>query len=162
MASFDQHNRESQQKPGIIQKILNLLSITMPKPKSRSHKRSQSKSHSAKAKTSSHSQAQAKHVQSQPVHHKKSAHTSEHKAEHRAEHKETSKANHKEAHKAKSASRRRRPKHHAATKQVTHATAKTDHALQNPKDVIPHESHQSPDPAHSPGHRKVHIEKDLH
>lgn len=193
MASFDQHNRESQHKPGIIQKILNLLSITMPKSKSSSSsrfqsiQRSQNKSQPVKAKASSH--AETRHTQAKSASHKqsqhktpqakKSAQASEHKvhakathkpehkvhakASHKPEHKTHAKASHKPEHsakhKAKSASRRHRPKHHAVAK--TTAT-KTDHSLHNPKDVIPHDSHASHDPAHSSGHRKVHIEKDLH
>jgi hypothetical protein len=35
---------------------------------------------------------------------------------------------------------------------------KKEHSLQNPRDVIPMAAH---DPAHSPGHRKLNIEKEL-
>lgn len=72
---------------------------------------------------------------------------------HRAESASASTSHHKKA-SASKPHHHKKSRHHVKHKRME----KTETRLQNPKDVIP-ESEQ--DPAHSPGHRHVHLEKEL-
>jgi hypothetical protein len=121
MTSNAQTKSDAQPRNGIIRKILNLLSITMPK------------TGKAKSKTST------EHVQAKAKQHSNSKKPVRSHAKLRA----------------KPHSKHKSHSTHAPKKVST----KSDHSLHNPKDVIP----ESPaDPAHSPGHRHLHIDKELH
>ena len=134
MASPVQNKSQPQPRQGLIRKILNLLSIAVPHSKS---PRSETKENvSAKSNGRVHS----RHTNS-----------STQKASASAAEPGTRKSHSKS---------RRRPQKNMRAQQSKHKNElKAEHSTRNPHDVIP----ESPrDPAHSPGHRKLEIEKDLH
>jgi len=136
MASNAHTKSEHQPRNGIVRKILNLLSVTMPASKAKRKKHAEYTQHApvkAKAKSHSHSASHSKSHHAPDESPRSHAHATKVQAKPHAKHKTHS--SHKKA------------------------PVKPDHSLQNPKDVIP-ETPQ--DPAHSPGHRRLHIEKDLH
>ncbi len=143
---------------GLIQRIWNLISIVVPTSLQKRAASVLSPERSAperKAETAAPARHSVKRASSTETAHTKRASSSR---------RQTS-AKKAAAPKHKAAS------HHAsASRKSTHSKTRTNHShnhkapkaeshLGNPKDVIP-ERHE--DPAHSSGHRKIHIEKELH
>jgi hypothetical protein len=143
MALLDSQKQSRQSRAGIIRKIFNFISDVVP--------HHQSKAASETPARSSSTEAKAKAPAKRSKHHKRASENRGHA--HAQAHAKT-KRHSASASKAKSAaasSAHRKPK-----KQAVPQTERIQH---NPKDVIPEQPH---DPAHSPGHRRMHIEKELH
>lgn len=147
MASLDSQKQARQPRAGIIRTIFNFISNALPH-------------HQTKAKSASESANSARASSSSSEAKTKTAATKNSKKQVRASHGKTQAKtkNHAAPVKAKSVAKSASASS-ARRKQKKHAAPQVERTEHNPKDVIPGQPH---DPAHSPGHRRVHIEKELH